>query len=112
MSDLHGLIWSTLVGLFRSRIAMQAEIMVLRHQLNVLRRRSPKRAVLDNIDRLVFVGLYRVAPQVLEMLQIIKPETVIRWHRAGFREPIGAGNHDRVVAGRGHHMRSELSSAK
>jgi len=64
---------------------MQAEIMVLRHQLNVLRRRSPKRAVLNNIDRLVFVGLYRVAPQVLEMLQIIKPETVIRWHRTGFR---------------------------
>ena len=64
---------------------MQAEIMVLRHQLNVLRRRSPKRAVLNNIDRLVFVGLYRVAPQVLEMLQIIKPVTVIRWHRAGFR---------------------------
>ena len=62
---------------------MQAEIMVLRHQLNVLRRRSPKRAVLNNIDRLVFVGLYRVAPQVI--LQIIKPETLIRWHRAGFR---------------------------
>jgi hypothetical protein len=53
--------------------------------LNVLRRRSPKRPVLNNIDRLVFVGLYRVAPQVLEMLQIIKPETVIRWHRTGFR---------------------------
>ena len=83
MSDLHRLIWSTVVGLFRSRIAMQAEIMVLRHQLNVLRRRSPKRAVLNNIDRLVFVGLYRVAPQVI--LQIIKPETLIRWHRAGFR---------------------------
>jgi hypothetical protein len=64
---------------------MQAEIMVLRHQLNVLRRRSPKRAVLNNIDRLVFIGLYRVAPQVLQMLQIIKPETVICWHRAGFR---------------------------
>ena len=47
--------------------------------------RSPKRAVLNNIDRLVFVGLYRVAPQVLEMLQIVEPETVIRWHRAGFR---------------------------
>jgi hypothetical protein len=85
MSDLHRLIWSTLVGLFRSRIAMQAKIMVLRHQLNVLRRRSSKRAVLNTIDRLVFVGLYDVAPQVLEMLKILKPETVIRWHRAGFR---------------------------
>jgi hypothetical protein len=82
MSDLHRLIWSTLVGVFRSRIATLAEIMVLRHQLNMLRRRSPKRAVLNNIDRLVFVGLYRVAPQVLEMLQIIKPEgdpLALRW---------------------------------
>ena len=85
MNDLCRLIWSTLVALFWSRAALHAEILFLRHQLNVLRRRSPKRAVLNNIDRLVFVGLYRVAPQVLEMLQIIEPETVIRWHRAGFR---------------------------
>src|SRR5271155_6108224 len=85
MSDLCRLIWSAMIGLFRSRAALQAEIVVLRHQLNVLRRRSPKRANLSNIDRLVFAGIYSLAPQVLDVLQIIKPETVIGWHRAGFR---------------------------
>ena len=71
--------------LFRSRVALQAEILVLRHQLNVLRRKSPRRVALGNIDRVVLIGLYRLAPKVLETLKIIAPETVIRWHRAGFR---------------------------
>jgi hypothetical protein len=85
MSDLCRLIWSAVVGLFRSRAALQAEILFLRHQLNVLQRRSPKRVALSNIDRLVFAGLYCLAPQVLDALKILKPETVNRWHRAGFR---------------------------
>jgi hypothetical protein len=85
MSDLCRLIWCALIGLFRSRAALQAEILVLRHQLNVLRRKSPKRLAFSNVDRLVFAGLYRMAPGVLDALKILKPETVIRWHRAGFR---------------------------
>ena len=85
MSDLCGLIWCALIGLFRSRAALEAEILVVRHQLNVLRRKSPKRLAFGNIDRLVFAGLYRVAPGVLDALKILKPQTVIRWHRAGFR---------------------------
>ena len=85
MSDLCGLIWCAVIGLFRSQAALQAEIVLLRHQLSVLRRRSPKRVNLSNIDRLVFAGIYSLAPQVLDALQIIKPETVIGWHRAGFR---------------------------
>jgi hypothetical protein len=85
MSDLCRLIWSALIGLFRSRAALEAEVLILRHQLNVLRRKSPKRLAFGNIDRLVFAGLYRVAPGVLDALKIIKPQTVIRWHRAGFR---------------------------
>ena len=64
---------------------MQAEILVLRHQLNILHRRSPKRVALGKIDRLVFCGLYRLSPTVLDALKIHQPETVIRWHRAGFR---------------------------
>jgi hypothetical protein len=64
---------------------LQAEILVLRHQLNILRRRSPKRVALGKIDRLVFCGLYRLSPKVLDGLKILQPETVIRWHRAGFR---------------------------
>jgi hypothetical protein len=85
MGDLCRLIWCAVVGLFRSRAALQAEILVLRHQLNVLRRKAPKRVAFSAIDRLLFTGLYRLAPGVLDALKILKPETVIRWHRAGFR---------------------------
>src|SRR5258706_11383354 len=85
MSDLCRLIWYALIGLFRPRAALEAENLVLRHQLNVLRRKSPKRLTFGNVDRLVFTALYRVAPGVLDALKILKPQTVIHWHRAGFR---------------------------
>ena len=85
MGNLCMLTWCAVVGLFRSRAALQAEILVLRHQLNVLRRKAPKRLAFSAIDRVVFAGLYRLTPGVLDALKIIKPETVIRWHRAGFR---------------------------
>jgi hypothetical protein len=71
--------------LFQARAALEAEILVLRHQLNVLQRRSPKRVIFGCIDRLLLVGLYRLAPGTLDALKIIKPTTVLRWHRAGFR---------------------------
>jgi len=58
---------------------------VLRHQLNILRRKSPKRPTFGSIDRLIFAGLYGLAPNALSALAIVRPETVIRWHRAGFR---------------------------
>src|SRR5215469_7580262 len=87
MKDVCSLIWFAQIGLFRSRALLQAEILTLRHQLNVLRRKSPQRSTFTGIDRLVFAGLYRVAPGalVLDALKIVRPETVIRWHRAGFR---------------------------
>ena len=85
MRDVCSLIWLALIGLFRSRASLHAEIMTLRHQLNVLRRKSPQRPTFSSIDRLVFAGLYRLAPGLLDALKIVKPETVIRWHRAGFR---------------------------
>jgi len=85
MADLCRLIWCAVIGLLRSRAALEAEILVLRHQLNVLRRKSPKRLAFRSIDRLIFAGLYRLAPDVLAALTILKPETVVRWHRAGFR---------------------------
>ena len=78
MRDMCSLIWCAVVGLVRSRMALQVEILVLRHQLNVLRRRSPKRVALSNTDRAVLVGLYRLVPKVLEAFKIINPETVIR----------------------------------
>jgi len=57
MGEFFGFISCAIAGLFRSRAALQAEILVLRHQLNVLRRRSPKLVAVGNLDRLVFVGL-------------------------------------------------------
>jgi hypothetical protein len=63
----------------------EAEILVLRQQINVLRRNSPKRSVFRPFDRLVLVGLYRLAPGILDALAIVLPGTVVRWHRAGFR---------------------------
>jgi hypothetical protein len=85
MGDMLKLIWWVVIGLFRSRASLEAEIMALRRQLIVLRRKSPKRLAFSNFDRLIFASLYRIAPNVLNALVIVKPETVIRWHRAGFR---------------------------
>src|SRR3954447_7786098 len=85
MREVCSLIWLTLVGAFWSRVSLEAENTILRHQLNVLRRKSPKRPTFGMLDRLVFVGLYRLAPKVLDVLAVVKPETVIKWHRAGFR---------------------------
>ena len=85
MVDVLILLWTALTCLFRSRARLEAEILVLRQQINVLRRKSPKRSVFRTFDRLVFVGLYRLAPGIIEALAIVRPETIVRWHRAGFR---------------------------
>jgi hypothetical protein len=62
MGDMLKLIWWVAIGLFRSRASLEAEIVALRHQLNVLRRKSMKRLAFSNFDRLIFAGLYRIAP--------------------------------------------------
>src|SRR5436305_3019507 len=85
MRDLLNLIRWLLLGLLPSRRSLEAENLALRHQLTVLHRSAPKRPTLRNFDRLVFVCLYRIAPRILDALTIVEPETVIRWHRAGFR---------------------------
>src|ERR1700716_77525 len=85
MREACSLIWSALVLLFRSRASLAAEILVLRHQINILRWHSPKRQTFSAMDRLIFAGLYRLAPTVLNALAVLKPDTVIKWHRAGFR---------------------------
>ena len=64
MRDVCSLICLALIGLFRSRASLQAEILTPRHQLNVLRRKPPQRITFISIDRLVFAGLYRLAPSV------------------------------------------------
>jgi transposase InsO family protein len=73
------------VDRFRSRAALEAEIWTLRQQINVLRRTAPEKLSFSAIDRLIFVGLYRLFPKVCDALAIVKPDTIVRWHRAGFR---------------------------
>jgi transposase InsO family protein len=85
MWNLCRLIWWVIGDLFRPRAKLEAEILVLRQQINVLRRSAPKRPRLSGIDRLIFVGLFRLFPDVGGALTIVKPDTVVRWHRAGFR---------------------------
>jgi hypothetical protein len=85
MAEVFRLIFWAILDLFRSRASLEAEIVVLRQQLNVLRRKSARRPAFSAFDRLFFAGLYRIAPEIKNALAIVRPETVIRWHRAGFR---------------------------
>jgi hypothetical protein len=68
-----------------SRVSRDAEVLFLRQQLLVLRRSAPARLRLRNTDRLIFVWLYRLFPSLLGAAVIFKPETLVRWHRGGFR---------------------------
>ena len=77
--------WDDCRPFFRSRAALEAEIVVLRQQLNVLRRACPKKLPFNSIDRLILGGACRLFPIVNNALAIVRPDTVIRWHRAGFR---------------------------
>jgi transposase InsO family protein len=70
---------------FKSKIRLEAENAVLRHQLIVLRRKMCGRVQLATGDRWFFVQLFRWFPSILKVLTIIRPETLVRWHRAGFR---------------------------
>jgi transposase InsO family protein len=70
---------------FRSRAVVELENLALRHQLHVLRRQRPGRPRLFAIDRLLWVLLYRLWPRCLEAMVLVKPATVIQWHRQGFR---------------------------
>jgi hypothetical protein len=85
MAEVFRLIVGAILDLFRSRASLEAEIVALRQQLNVLRRKSAKRPAFSTFDRAFFAGLYRIAPGIKDALAIVRPETVIRWHRAGFR---------------------------
>jgi hypothetical protein len=85
MKDLFKLILGVLASRFKSRATLEAEILILRQQINVLRRRAPNRPHLNNTDRFLFVWLYHWFPSVLDAIAIVRPETIIRWHRAGFR---------------------------
>ncbi len=78
-------LFSWLACRLRGRAALELEVIALRHQLAVLRRQRPGRPRLFAIDRLIWVWLYRVRPRCLDWLVVVKPATVVQWHRQGFR---------------------------
>src|ERR1700687_5645166 len=69
----------------RRRASLELELVALRHQMTVLRRQRPGRPRLFSTDRLLWVWLYRIWPQVLNTMVLVKPTTVVQWHRKGFR---------------------------
>jgi hypothetical protein len=85
MIGLLSLFLALLTAPFKSKIRLEAENVVLRHQLLVLRRNVRGRIRLTNNDRWFFVHLYRWFPSILTVLAIVQPETLVRWHRVGFR---------------------------
>src|SRR6201981_2531366 len=74
-----------LVSPFKSKSRLEAENVALRRQLIILQRKVRGRVHLTNSDRLFFILLYRWFPSILNTITIIRPETLVRWHRAGFR---------------------------
>src|ERR1700688_2270073 len=92
MIRLFCFVLAALASPFKSKLRLEAENAVLRHQLNVVRRRLPGRVRFTNHDRWFFIQLYRWFPSILQVLTIIRPDTLVRWHRAGFRwksRPLG-----------------------
>src|ERR1700694_5467966 len=85
MIGLWCFVQAVLASPFKSKLRLEAENAVLRHQLIVLRRRLRGRVRLTNHDRWFFILLYRWFPSIPQVLTIIRPETLVRWHRAGFR---------------------------
>src|SRR5258706_12991359 len=85
MIGLFCFVLAVLASPLKSKVRLEAENAVLRHQLIVLRRRLHGRVRLTNHDRLLFLQLYRWFPSILQALTIIRPETLLRWHRDGIR---------------------------
>jgi hypothetical protein len=76
---------NVVVSPFKSKSRLEAENAALRHRVVMLRRMVPGRMRLTNSDRWFLVQLYRWFPSVLTVITVIRPETLVRWHRAGFR---------------------------
>jgi hypothetical protein len=79
------MIFGTVVDLFRPRAALEAEILVLRQQIVVLRRGKPGRVPFSVLDRMVLGWVCHLFPKSRDALAIVRPDTVVGWHRAGFR---------------------------
>ena len=107
MKDLFKLILGVLASLFRSRATLEAEILILRQQINVLRRRAPKQPHLNNTDRFLFVWLYHWFPAVVSAIAIVRRKRSFAGTVLGF-ERIGTGDRATMLADR----RSWLNCAR
>ena len=85
MLDLCWVIFKTVVDLFRPRAALGAEMLVLRQQIVVLRRGKPGRLPFLAVDRVLLGWVCHLFPEARGELAIVRPDTVVRWHRVGFR---------------------------
>ena len=80
MWDLFRLIFGLVIDLFRSRAALEAEVLVLKQQIIVLRRGKPNRMPFLAVDRVVLGWVCRLFPKARDALAIVRPDTVVRWH--------------------------------
>ena len=84
--------------LFKSRSRLEAENLFLRHQLTIAMRRAPPRLRVRGSDRALLIWMTRLWPNLRGMAQVVQPETILRWHRVGFKaffflKPISTGNY-------------------
>jgi transposase InsO family protein len=84
LATLH-LLGMFIVDLFKPRLRLEAENLFLRHQLGIALRHAPPRLRLRGSDRALLVCMTRLWPRLLSTAQVVQPETILRWHRAGFK---------------------------
>jgi hypothetical protein len=84
VSILHAL-GIFVADMFKSRCQLQAENLFLRHQLNIALRRAPHRPRLSGSERALFIWITRLWPKLVNLTRVVKPETILRWHRVGFK---------------------------
>ena len=79
------LLGTYVANLFKSRRRLEVENLFLRHQLNIALRRAPPRLRLRGSDRALLVWVTWIWPNLLDLAQVVQPETILRWHRSGFK---------------------------
>ena len=84
LSILHLLVMFV-ADIFKSRRRVEAENLFLRHQLNIALRQAPPRLRLRGSDRALLVWMTRLWPSLIGAAQVVQPETILRWHRAGWK---------------------------
>src|SRR6266436_10292693 len=79
------LLRTVVANLFKSRRRLEVENLFLRHQLNIALRRAPQRLRLRGSDRALLAWMTWLWPSLLGLARVVQPDTILRWHRAGFR---------------------------